>query len=78
MCTPPPSAGGGGNEPPTKFSKRRGVAGKEGVTFFRGGGSCNFHIKNKLKSGILNDKKVYKQKYFSIITKKQGVHEKSI
>ena len=42
----------GGVEPPTNFSKRgaltgpqllQGVAGKEGVTFFRGG--CNFHIK---------------------------------
>ena len=27
-------------------------------------------IKNKLKSEIFNDKKVYKQKYFSVITKK--------
>ena len=27
-----------------------GVAGREGVTFFRGG--CNFHIKNKLKCEI--------------------------
>ena len=26
---------------------RVGDAGKEGVTFFRGGGGCNFHIKNK-------------------------------
>ena len=33
---------------------QRGVVGKEGVTFFRGG--CNFH-KNKLKSEIFNDKK---------------------
>ena len=38
------------------------------MTFFRGG--CNCHIKNKLKSEIFNDKKnVYKQKYFSVITK---------
>ena len=45
------SADGGEEvEPPTKFSKKggltgpqfwEGVAGKEGVTFFRGGG-CNF------------------------------------
>ena len=44
VCTPPLSAGRG-VEPPTKFSKRgdltgpqllEGVAGKEGVTFFRG------------------------------------------
>ena len=51
-------------EPPTKFSKRvgltgpqllEGVAGKEGGDFFQGG--CNFHIKNKLKSEIFNNKK---------------------
>ena len=33
---------------------KRGVAGKEGSDFFQGG--CNFHIKNKLKSEIFNDK----------------------
>ena len=32
-----------------------GVAGKEGGDFFQGG--CDFHIKNKLKSEIFNDKK---------------------
>ena len=62
--TPHLSAGGGGVETPTKFSKRggltgpqllEGVAGKEGGDFFQGG--CNFHIKNKLKSEIFNDKK---------------------
>ena len=40
------------------------------MTFFRG--SCSCYIKNKLKSEIFNDKKVYKQnhfKYFSAITK---------
>ena len=51
-------------EPPTKYSKRmgltgpqllEGVAGKEGGDFFQGG--CNFHIKNKLKSEIFNNKK---------------------
>ena len=56
--------GGGGVKSPTKFSKRggligppiwEGVAGKEGVTFFRG--SCNFYKKNKLKSEIFNGKK---------------------
>ena len=41
------------------------VAGKEGWLFSWGWG-CNFHIKNKLKSEIFNDKKVYKQKYFSL------------
>ena len=58
------SAGGGGVEPPTNFSKRwgligpqrlEGVAGKEGVTFFKG--DCNCHITKKLKSEIFNDKK---------------------
>ena len=51
-------------EPPTKFSKGagltgsqllEGIAGKEGGDLFQGG--CNFHIKNKLKSQIINDKK---------------------
>ena len=69
--------GGGGVGPPTKLSKRwslkgpqllEGVSGKEGVTFFRGG--CNFHIKNKLKSEIFNDKKSLSAKiFFSVITK---------
>ena len=27
---------------------------------------CNFYIKNKVKSEICNDKKVYKQKSFSV------------
>ena len=35
--------------------------------FFSGG--CCFYIKNKLKSEIFNDKKNYKQKCFSVITK---------
>ena len=61
MCTPPLSAGG--VEPPTKSLKRggltgpqlwEGVAGKEGVTFFRGVAILQ---KNKLKSEIFNDKK---------------------
>ena len=34
-----------------------GVVGKEGHDFFQGG--CNFHIKNKLKSEIINDKKKF-------------------
>ena len=50
---PPLSAGG--------LSERVGLtgpqlSGKEGMTFFRRVG-CNFHIKNKLKSEIFNDKK---------------------
>ena len=35
--------------------------------FFQGGYS--FYIRNKLKSGISNDKKVYRRKCFSVITK---------
>ena len=38
-----------------------------GDDFFQG--HCSFYIKNKLKSEIFNEKKVYKQKYFSVITK---------
>ena len=57
VCTlsPPPSLSAGGVEPPTKFSKREGgwqglnflreVAGKEGVTFFRGKGLQFLHEK---------------------------------
>ena len=41
-----------------------GVVGKEGVTFFRGG--CNFYVKDKLKSDIFNNRKVYQQIYFSL------------
>ena len=51
-------------EPPTKFPKwgldktsafRGGLLRKRRMSFFRGG--CNFHVKNKLKSEIFNDKK---------------------
>ena len=39
------------------------------MIFFRGEG-CNFHIKNKFKSGIFNDKKgLYAKIVFSVITK---------
>ena len=65
---------GGFFELTTKFPKQRGldrtstfrgvVAGKEGVTFFRG--SCNCHIRDRLKSEIFNDNTVCKQKYFSL------------
>ena len=34
-----------------------GDAWKEGDDFFQRGGGCNFHIKNKWKSEIFNDKK---------------------
>ena len=73
---PPPSVFCWGVNLLSNFQKRVAwqdvicVARKEGVTFFRG--SCSCYIKNKLKSEIFNDKKVYKQnhfKYFSAITK---------
>ena len=38
------------------------------VTFSRGGG-WQFLPKNKLKYKIYDDKKVYKRKYFSVVTK---------
>ena len=67
MCiSPSPFCLGGGRvEPPTKFAKRgawqdlflEGDAGKEGSKFFSGDVGCNFPTKNKLKSGMLNDKK---------------------
>ena len=56
--------GGGGVEPQTKFPKKMGltephllevVAEKERSDFFQNSW-CNFHIKNKLKSEIFNDK----------------------
>ena len=63
MCTPPPLSAGEGGFSLYQIFKKRGldrtssfrVAGKERVTFFKGG--CNFSTKNKLKSGIFNDKK---------------------
>ena len=68
---PPPPLLQGGIEPPTKLKKRGGltgsqllVAGKEGGDFFQEVGVQLSH--NKLKSEIFNDKKVYKQKYFSL------------
>ena len=58
-CAPSPLCRG--VEPP-----KRGM-GKRGMNFFKGGGEgCNFYIKNKLRFEIFNDKKVYKQKYFSL------------
>ena len=50
---PPPPHFCWGVEPATKFSK---TFQKIFKTFFRGGGRCTFHIKNKLKSEIFNDK----------------------
>ena len=67
-----------GVEPPTKFSKRGCLTGPQLLEgrcwrrgrgdFFQGG--CNFHIKNKLKSVIFNDKTSLQAKiFFSVITK---------
>ena len=81
MCTPfplPPFLweGGVGVETLTRFSKREGlrgsqflegVAGKEGVTFFRVG--CSFYIKINHNLKYLTTKEVYEQKCFSVTTK---------
>ena len=64
----------GGVEAPTKFSEREGAwqdLNRGGWLFlmgwgWRGGGRLQFLHKNKLKSEIFNDKKVYKQKCFSL------------
>ena len=45
---------------------RGGLVRKRGVTFLRGAGGCDFYVKNKLKSEIFNEKKVDKEKYFSL------------
>ena len=54
------------------FQKKGSLAGSqflEGGDFFQRGGGCSFYIKNKLKSEIFkdNNKKVYKQKCFSLL-----------
>ena len=55
-----------GVPPPTRFSKKEGLAGpqlleggcwEKGDNFFQEGGGCNFRIKKELKSEIFNDKK---------------------
>ena len=65
---PSPFLLGCGVNPPTTFSKSGGLTRPqllEGGCWERGGDffqeGCDFHIKNKLKSEIFNDKKVYKQ-----------------
>ena len=72
MCTPPFQQGGWASNQIFKkgvldktSTFRGGVAGKEVGEVFQVEG-CNFHIKNKLKSEIFNDKKVYKQKKFCL------------
>ena len=54
--------GGGGLTGPQLLE---GIAGKERGEFFQGE-ELLFSQKKKLKSEIFNDKKVYKQKYFSL------------
>ena len=71
----PPGFPGVGSkiETPIKFWKSGGLTGCqfaeggswEKAGYFFGEGGCSFYIKNKLKSEIFNDKKVYKQKCFS-------------
>ena len=70
LCIPPRlSAGGGGfkKEGFNGISILEGGCWERGSDFFQKG--YNFYIKNKLKSEIFKDKKVYKQKYFSVLTK---------
>ena len=59
QCAPPPNfqKGGGVGLPGPPFFQRW-VAGKKVDDFFQGGvgGGCNFSTKNKLISGIFNDK----------------------
>ena len=57
-------AGGGGGGCLTGLQLLEGFTGKERVTFFHR--ACTFHIKNKSKSEIFNDKKGYKQKNSSL------------
>ena len=69
---PPPFCKGGGSGSNQIFKKGGELDREKGfkISTFRGDdffqGGCNFHIKNKVKSEIFNDKKVYKQKYFSL------------
>ena len=58
----------GGVEAPTKFSEREGAWHdlNRGGWFFFSGRLLYFWHKNKLKSEIFNDKKVCKQKCFSL------------
>ena len=76
VCTLHPVSGRGGGVGWTsnQIFKKGGLAGRQlfiggllrktGRTFFMGG--CNFHMKNKLKSEIFNDKRSLKEKYFSL------------
>ena len=51
----------------TSYTFLERVAGKEGMTLFRG--QCNFHTQKKLKSEIFNNKKSLQAKiHLSVIT----------
>ena len=69
LCIPPRLSAGGGfkKEGFNGISILEGGCWERGSDFFQKG--YNFYIKNKLKSEIFKDKKVYKQKYFSVLTK---------
>ena len=72
MCTPSPFCLEGGGLRPDGTSAFRGGCWERGGDFFRGGGGgdCNFHVKNKSKSEIFNDKKSLQAKiFFSVVTK---------
>ena len=67
LCTPSPILLGGWTSYQIFKKRGGGLIGPQfleggcwergGVTFFRGGGGCNFLTKNKIKSGIFYDKK---------------------
>ena len=78
VCSPPPaSLSAGGEEGWTSFQffKKEGLTGPQlleegcwervGWLFPRGAG-VNFPTKNKLKYGLFNDRKVYKQEFFAL------------
>ena len=60
MFTPPFQ--NGGLDRTSTF--RGGLLGKKGITFFKGGVGFSFHVKNKLKSEIFNDKTSLQTKFF--------------
>ena len=89
VCIFPTFCGGGGWTSNQIFKKGgldrtlifiRGLVGKRGLTFLRGGGrSCNFYIKDQLKCEIFNDKKRLETKmFFSVMTKKKNLNWKTL
>ena len=49
-----------------------GLVGKSGWPVQGWGGSCNFYIKNKIKSEIFNDKESVQTKIFFSVMKKNS------